>query len=435
MNMIQRKTTIYCLILLVALGFYGCDNIFGSKDNSTTEEIFEEGRIDPTLEQTDGYAALTPFWGDFNAPTDVFVGFDGFVYVTDADGVHVLDRADLAPRRTIELPGAVGVTQDRLLNVYVTARYDTVVSELPGERGEQTWNLPAVYKIKNLNGAGEITYVDTLIHPFADNSRGTTALEQFRLDRSRPDNDELVEFTGVGVLRDNNIYISRRGPRNNLNVIEAPDNTVLEFVQELENGATTGKMDNSNQFQALNPGTPSLTSAINLSDITTFANPPQRDVFPENRNFLMSQGASNQNIAFRVLQVNVVETPSGTEFQPNQTFLERDTSSTNGFLYEEGKFEDPAGLAIAGDQTNYIFVIDRAQHKLYQFKPNGEEGIDPPPAAVDRTRNLIVSFGEQGNGPRQFNSPSGVAYFDEIVYVADTGNNRIARYKLTTDFE
>jgi len=433
--MIQRKTTIYCLILLVALGFYGCDNIFGSKDNSTTEEIFEEGRIDPTLEQTDGYAALTPFWGDFNAPTDVFVGFDGFVYVTDADGVHVLDRADLAPRHTIELPGAVGVTQDRLLNVYVTARYDTVVSELPGERGEQTWNLPAVYKIKNLNGAGEITYVDTLIHPFADNSRGTTALEQFRLDRSRPDNDEQVEFTGVGVLRDNNIYISRRGPRNNLNVIEAPDNTVLEFVQELENGATTGKMDNSNQFQALNPGTPSLTSAINLSDITTFANPPQRDVFPENRNFLMSQGASNQNIAFRVLQVNVVETPSGTEFQPNQTFLERDTSSTNGFLYEEGKFEDPAGLAIAGDQTNYIFVIDRAQHKLYQFKPNGEEGIDPPPAAVDRTRNLIVSFGEQGNGPRQFNSPSGVAYFDEIVYVADTGNNRIARYKLTTDFE
>ncbi|WP_340105252.1 hypothetical protein [Rhodohalobacter sp. 8-1] len=433
--MIGRKTIVISLFLLIALGFYGCDNIFGSKDNSTTEEIFEEGRIDPTLEQTDGYAALTPFWGDFNAPTDVFVGFDGFVYVTDAEGVHALDRADLAPRRTIELPGAVSVTQDRLLNLYVTARYDTVVSELPGERGDQTWNLPAVYKIKNLNGAGEITYVDTLIHPFADNSRNTTALEQFRLDRSRGDNDELVEFTGVGVLRNNNIYISRRGPRNNLNVIEAPDNTVLEFVPQLENGEPTGKMNNSNQFQALNPGTPSLTSAINLSDITTFVNPPQRDVFPENKNFLMSQGASNQSIAFRVLQVNVVETPSGTEFQPNQSFLERDTSRTDGFLYEEGKFEDPAGLAVAGDQTGYIFVVDKAQHRLYQFKPNGQEGIDPPPAAVDRSRNLIVSFGSLGNGPRQFNSPSGVAYYDEILYVADTGNNRIARYKLTTDFE
>lgn len=433
--MIGRKTTLISLILLLALGNYGCDNIFGSKDNNTTEEIFNEGRIDPTLEQTDGYAALTPFWGDFNAPTDVFVGFDGFVYITDADGVHALDRADLAPRRTIELPGAVAVTQDRLLNLYVTARYDTVVTELSDERGEQTWNLPAVYKIKNLNGAGEITHVDTLIHPFDDNSRNTTALEQFRLDRSRDDNDELVEFTGVGVLRNNNIYISRRGPRNNLNLIEAPDNTVLEFIPKQGNGQPTGKMDNSNQFQALSPGTPSLTSAINLSDITTFVNPPQRDVFPENRNFLMSQGASNQNIAFRVLQVNVVETPSGTEFQPNQPFLERDTSRTDGFLYEEGKFENPVGLAVAGDETGYIFVIDKAKNRLFQFKPNGQEGIDPPPAAVDRSRNLIVSFGSLGSGPRQFNSPSGVAYFDQIVYVADTGNNRIARYKLTTDFE
>ena len=422
-------------MVLLAFGSYGCDSIFGTKDNATTEEIFEEGRIDPTLEQTDGYAALTPFWGDFDAPTDVFVGFDGFVYVTDAQGVHVLDRADLAPRRTIDLPGAVSVTQDRLLNVYVAARYDTVISELSNGRGDLTWNLPAVYKLKNLNGAGEITFVDTLIHPFDDNSRNTTALEQFRLDRDRPDNDELVEFTGVGVLSNNNIYISRRGPRNNLNVIEAPDNTVLEFVQELENGEPTGKMENSNQFQALNPGTPSLTSAINLSDITTFINPPQRDFFPENRNFLISQGDSDQNIAFRVVQVNVVETPSGTEFQPNQTFLERDTSRTDGFLYEEGKFVDPVGLAVAGDETGFIFVIDKALNKLFQFKPNGQEGIDPPPAAVDRSENLIVSFGSLGSGPRQFNSPSGVAYYDEILYVADTGNNRIARYKLTTDFE
>ena len=43
-------------------------------------------------------------------------------------------------------------------------------------------------------------------------------------------------------------------------------------------------------------------------------------------------------------------------------------------------------------------------------------------------------FGELG-GPKQFNMPSGVAYFRRVVYVADKGNNRIARYKLTSDFE
>lgn len=433
--MIQSRKSIFLLIIAISFGFYGCGDIFGSKDNDTTDEIFEEGRIDPTLEQTDGYSALTPFWGDFDQPTDVYVGFDGFVYVTDAVGVHALDRADLAPRRTIELPGAVSVTQDRLLNLYVTARYDTVISALPGTRGEQTWNLPAVYKIKNLNGAGEIAFQDTIIHPFDDNSRATTASQQFRLDRSRPDNDELVEFTGVGVLRDNRIYVARKGPRNIAGALEAGDNTVLQYEPVTEDGLITPKMRNVNQIRSLSTTTPSLLSAVELSDITTFINPPQRDQFPENRNFLIAQSDQDRSIPFRVLQVNVVETPDGTAYQPNQEFLQRDTSRTDGFLYEENKFSYPAGLAVAGDQTAYIFVIDKLQNKLYQFKPNGEEGIDPPPAAVDRSRNLIVSFGEQGNGPRQFNSPSGVAYFDEIVYVADTGNNRIARYRLTTDFE
>lgn len=429
------KITTILLLLSAGFLFHGCDSIFGSKDNSTTDEIFEEGRIDPTLETTDGYAALTPFWTDFDAPTDVFVGFDGFVYVTDAVGVHALDRADLAPRRTIELPGARAVVQDRLLNVYVVARYDTVVSELPGERGGQTFSLPAVYKIKNLNGAGEIVFQDTLIHPFVDNSRGTTASRQFRLDKNRTDNEENVEFTGVGVLENNRVYVSRRGPRNIQGSLEAPDNTVLQFEPITENGVPTEKMRNVNQVRALNPSTPSLLSALDVNDLTTFINPPQRDNFPDNRNFLIAQGSQSQNIAFRVLQVNVVETPDGTAFQPNQQFLVRDTSNADGFLYEENKFDNPAGLAVAGDQTGYIFVVDSEQHKLYQFKPNGEEGVDPPPAAVDRSRNLTVSFGEFGTGPRQFNTPSGVAYFGRIVYVADTGNNRIARYRLTTDFE
>ncbi|MFM8493662.1 MAG: hypothetical protein ACKOA7_08000, partial [Bacteroidota bacterium] len=38
-------------------------------------------------------------------------------------------------------------------------------------------------------------------------------------------------------------------------------------------------------------------------------------------------------------------------------------------------------------------------------------------------------------GPFQFRSPNGVAYFRRVVYVADTGNGRIMRYKLSTDLE
>lgn len=425
----------FTLLLIIPVLFIGCDQILGSKQNDTTDEIFEVGRIDPTLEKTDGYVALVPFWEGFDQPTDVYVGYDEFVYVTDAEGVHILDRADLSPRRTIELDGAVSVTQDRLLNVYVAARYDTVIDAVDPN---VTWNLPAVFKIRNMNGTDgpNPTFLDTLIHPFDDASRSSTTAKLSRLDKDSPTNDELVELTGLTTLADNTLYVTRRGPLNNQTAIAAPDNTVLVYEPiEDENDIQTPKMRNVARIRALNPVNPSLLSSIGPTAIASFISPPQRDIFSENRSFLIAQGDQNADITFRVLQVDAVVTTDGLVYQTHSEFLDRDTTRADGFIYEENKFSNPSDVYVAGDQTNYIFVVDEAQHRLYQFQANGNEGVTPPPGSVDRTKNLTVSFGELGSGPRQFDSPSGVAYFDEIVYVADKGNNRIARYKLSTDFE
>jgi hypothetical protein len=48
-------------------------------------------------------------------------------------------------------------------------------------------------------------------------------------------------------------------------------------------------------------------------------------------------------------------------------------------------------------------------------------------------RMLVESFGSYGSGDKQFNSPMGVAHFSKVLYIADTQNNRIVRYKLSTD--
>ena len=100
------------LLVFSALFLHGCDDIFGSKDDDITDEIFDAGRQDPDLVVEEvGYVALLPFWDDFDQPTDVFVGYDELVYVTDAEGLHVLDRAG---RRYTKIPlrGAVSVTKD-----------------------------------------------------------------------------------------------------------------------------------------------------------------------------------------------------------------------------------------------------------------------------------------------------------------------------------
>tara|TARA_R100001460_G_scaffold104523_7_gene150311 strand:+ start:4102 stop:5307 length:1206 start_codon:yes stop_codon:yes gene_type:complete len=398
--MIRMKKLGFLIVLLAVFGT-GCESIFGSKNDSTNEEIFDEGKIDPRLENVDGYAPVLPFWGGFDAPNDVHIGFDTFVYVTDNQGVHLLDRADLSPRRTIQLQGANAVTQDRLLNIYVSARIDTTIDK---NGVPTTFNLPAVFKIKNLNGAGDLEFVDTLIFPFDDASLSTSAAQNARLNKSSSNNYENVEITGITVLADNSIYLSRRGPLNSTNQVAAPDNTVLEFSRIEVNGVSTEKMTNVRQITTLNPTNPSLRSAVRLSSVASFVTPPQRDRLTDDRSFLIAQASQSQQIDFRVLWINAVETTDGLVFQQNSSLLAQDTSQANGFLYEPGKFQLPTDIAFSGDDDAFIFVVDSETDSLYQFQSNGQEGVNPPEVLMLTARKFLSHLVAKG----QVQSNSGI---------------------------
>lgn len=420
------------ILLISAIALSSCDAIFGSKSDPITDDIFEQGRQDPNLIVDEvGYAALLPFWSGFDRPTDVYIGYDELVYVTDANGLHVLDRAG-REGNFIPFRGAVAVTQDRLLNVYVAARTDTVITAI---NPNITWDLAAVYKISGANGTGPTRIVQKMVHPFMDASRATTTTQRFRLDRSRPDNDELVEITGIAVMANNDIYVSRKGPRNQTGQAVAADNTVLVYSEDRDgSGNRMGTMSNTTQIRTMNPNVPSLLSGISMNDITTFVGPPQRENMNPTQSFIVAQGDPSLSIPFRVIWVDAVETPDGIEYRSNGQLLARDTSRAESFLYDEFKFKNPTGLAFSADERGQIFVVDAETDSLYLFQSNGYEGVNPP-AGSSVTKAINVSFGGTGNGPRQFNNPSGVAYFQRIVYVADRDNNRIARYRLNTDFE
>lgn len=72
---------------------------------------------------------------------------------------------------------------------------------------------------------------------------------------------------------------------------------------------------------------------------------------------------------------------------------------------------------------------------LYQFTGRGLEGVPPPANNNGSGKYIKTSIGGRGAGPFQFNQPSGVCYFNRVIYVADKGNNRIVRYRLSTDVE
>jgi len=86
-------------------------------------------------------------------------------------------------------------------------------------------------------------------------------------------------------------------------------------------------------------------------------------------------------------------------------------------IYWQGTF----GLAedVAVDEYENIFVVDSRRNQVHKFSPNGVR---------------ILCFGKEGTGEEEFKNPKGIAYANKIVYVADTGNNRILRFVLSTDF-
>ena len=171
----------------------------------------------------------------------------------------------------------------------------------------------------------------------------------------------------------------------------------------------------------------------------TFVHPPQRTSYGDEISalrFLVAQDPlPGTNMAYPVVALRPELDPNGIQYaRANTTLIQpaviADPERGDGFLFEEFKFSRPSDLAYAADATGYIYVLDAGKDSLFVFTSGGIEGVAPPAGAAS-TKPSVVSFGGMGDGSMQFNNPQGVAYFNRIVYVADTGNNRISRFRLT----
>ncbi len=128
----------------------------------------------------------------------------------------------------------------------------------------------------------------------------------------------------------------------------------------------------------------------------------------------------------------------------------------------EGDLKEPNGIAI--DAAGNLYVADALRHMLIKFNPDGKfekewkgpaetNFYGPRDIAVgpnrqlfilDQGRSRIVRFdpasetfsewGSSGAGEGQFNEPTGIALGADLVFVTDTGNNRIQVFDLDGKF-
>jgi len=194
-------------------------------------------------------------------------------------------------------------------------------------------------------------------------------------------NNPQWRFTGITAYNREDFYVTVTGPN-------IKDNLILDFKKSTGwRGAPL----------PLHSGGTGLLGVASPSGITT------PNLFASD--FLFTQTGEN----FYKVQwlMERVEVGFVSRLDPGQGNLD---------LFTVGKFQQPEDITL--DEERNIYVIDAGSDSLFKFTGEGFE---------------LQSFGGHGSGEKQFDHPSGVAFFDRTVYVADTGNNRIVRFKLSTD--
>ena len=123
--------------------------------------------------------------------------------------------------------------------------------------------------------------------------------------------------------------------------------------------------------------------------------------------------------------------PSGTDEVVNDEVCFVDDFGSSGST--DGKFDEPTGLAFDEDE-NMLYVADTENNRIQVFEivagntcPSGTDEI------IDGVC-FVEEFGSSGSTDGKFNSPSGLALDEDndLLYVADTDNNRIQMLTMPT---
>ncbi|MCH8555333.1 MAG: hypothetical protein LAT76_09255 [Schleiferiaceae bacterium] len=390
------------LLLTVAAG---CDGYWGKKTDLEFIDVPE------FMQREIAYVPIQPVISDFMKPVDICIGFDELIYVVDggAEEVVSMDESGKILAR-FRVPGVRHVVQDRRFNLLAIGTYDTVIN------GVQ-YDLSCIYRIDMQRGSlyglqyAEIT--NKIIHPYYFKSEFSAT-------------DAQVRFNGIGVFgsmnpNDNNRFVvTRSGPSSN-NAGRGPDDAVIRF-------------NNKDEYQS--PVFVSTSSGLFNNyfrkpyGVTTFTQPPQFSASTRS-DFYVTMLGDDAALSVQLIQFN--ETDFGAEFRPN-IFPVGDTSEAEGYLNQPNRFRRPIDVAMTGDITQFVFVVDSEADSVYQFTSNGIEGVPPLPGA-NTTKYQLASFGGTGSGLTQFRDPRAAAMFRRILYVADAGNGRVLRFRLTSDFD
>lgn len=317
------------------------------------------------------FVRVNPDWKGFNNPKDIMIGREPFIYVADTDNNRIV---------MLNLNGEI--LGARAVQKPVAIAQDYRLNLIVCAQFDTLGNIySAVYKydMAAVNHQIEIAPIKRILPRLSDFTQPQRV------------------YTAAAVFFDNTYFIARKGP-NNSNLID-PDNSILIFAQRANgNGVTKDSL--IGRVALLEPLGTGIMSANQISSLASY-NAATYDIVTS----LIGENS------FKVQPLEYVSSP---EFTGYQIAISPESSD----LMQSNTFSLPEDVVI--DNAGNIYVADAEKDSIYKFSSFGD---------------LLIGFDGSDEEEDKFNNPYSVAFFDRILYVADTGNNRIVRFILSTDIQ
>jgi hypothetical protein len=323
------------------------------------------------------YIQITPIWTTaggiaFDNPEDVRIGYDRFIYVCDTGNDRVV-KLDLDGTmiESYAMRHPVAVTQDRGLDLLAVAGDYNEITVINDSTRDTTWFGNSVYR-RNYAAGGDFESV------FTDSS-------DIEIYVFPPGVTFYVkpEYTGIQATLT---------PEKNYYVVDFLQDRILKFD---------------------NQDTPYPRSEIIGGEANDVTDDPW-DVF-----------------AFEIVDRHYLaytQTPGNFSVQilslPAQIPIFNDTIV--GL---------PELVRIHATGRKQIVVDERSNYYVLLNRLSAITGYNHFLLKFDRYGDFLGEFGTEGSGEKQFRNPRGLAYKDGILYIADSGNDRIVRYQLATEVQ
>ena len=356
--------------------FLGCLTallvVWGCEDKPDLPNLVEAQRGDTS------YIQVYPAFGTYVGAEDVTIGRDELLYVADtrANRVVMLNRAgQFLSARSMLHP--ISLSQNTRLDLYVGG-------EMLSTNGD---TIGAIFRLRLYS-----------VNPDSAHRLEVAPMDTIWREPARPNR----RFPGLAVFDDNSFIAVR-------SAVPFPDNT-----STIDPDARVLLFSRTNTF--ITP-IPAFTSGIG-GGITTLNNPTAVAAIQGSRDFVLVQAAADTipvGLQYGALWMRF---ESNTDFEgwlpkyDPANLIDRnvDFIRTYRYLY-------PSAVAVDGVRKD-VFVADAALDSVFKFNSRG------------RIKSESFGFARSGG---VMSRPTGLTYFEKVLYVLDSPSGLILRFRLTTD--